>query len=178
MLNTVNGSSACVGRLGRVVGTYECSVSLIGVHGNITRDSRVSSSRESLTRRGLSFTDRCVASNGGLRRCLQPKHLVVISLQSRFVRGSRTLNLFIIVLGMFSDMVGISNQTFGGFVMFSRTRGCVGGERLINSVAATVERVHRGNISIVVTDRSPVDLPARVVRLDSVIIVREFDSPT
>lgn len=124
----------------------------------------------------LSFARRFIDDARPIRPILIPGRLVIVDLRDEFVERDQALGLFVTLLNVFSGAGLGEDQRFNKLVVFDEAHKYMGGS-LIGSVVDVIRQMRHKGVSVVVASQDPVNVPAAVIELSSVVALHRFNSP-
>jgi DNA helicase HerA-like ATPase len=135
----------------------------------------LTTAQRSLTEARLDFASRFIDDGASLRSLLRPGRLIVVDVRDEFIERDEALGLFVTMLNVFSG-AGIGDGGFNKLIVFDEAHKYMGGPLIPQVVGVIREMRHKG-VSVVVASQDPINVPAAVIELSSVVVLHRFNSP-
>jgi DNA helicase HerA-like ATPase len=140
-------------------------------------NSQMSAAQRSLAGTRLDFAARFVDDARALRALLRPGRLIVVDVRDEFIEKDQALGLFVTMLNVFSG-AGMDEDSFNKLIVFDEAHKYMGAGPLINHVVEVIREMRHKGVSVVVASQDPVNVPAAVIELSSMICLHRFNAPS
>jgi len=137
--------------------------------------SQMSSAQRQLATSRLDLAARFIDDGASLRAALQPGRLVIVDVRDEFIEKEQALGLFVKMLNVFSGAVG--TERFNKLIIFDEAHKYMGSGPLINHVVEVIRQMRHKGVSVVVASQDPINVPAPVIELSSIVCLHRFNSP-
>jgi DNA helicase HerA-like ATPase len=138
--------------------------------------SPMSNSQRNLATTRLDFAARFIDDRTRLRSLIQPGRVLIVDVRDEFIDKEQALGLFVAMLNVFSG-AGMSDEPFNKLIVFDEAHKYMSGGPLINQVVEVIREMRHKGVSIVVASQDPVNVPAPVIELSSIVALHKFNSP-
>jgi DNA helicase HerA-like ATPase len=102
--------------------------------------------------------------------------VLIVDVRDEFIDKEQALGLFVAMLNVFSG-AGMSDDQFNKLIVFDEAHKYMSGGPLINKVVEVIREMRHKGVSIVVASQDPVNVPAPVIELSSIVALHKFNSP-
>jgi DNA helicase HerA-like ATPase len=151
------------------------NLTLDGIRAGI-EDSSMTPTQRSLAMTRLEFAARFIDDGASLRSVLQPGRVVIVDVRDEFIEKEQALGLFVTMLNVFAG-AGMGEESFNKLIVFDEAHKYMAGGPLINQVVEVIREMRHKGVSVIVASQDPINVPAPVVELSSVIALHKFNSP-
>jgi DNA helicase HerA-like ATPase len=107
---------------------------------------------------------------------LQPGRVVIVDVRDEFIEKEQALGLFVTMLNVFAG-AGMGDEPFNELIVFDEAHKYMAGGPLINQVVEVIREMRHKGVSVIVASQDPINVPAPIVELSSVIVLHKFNSP-
>lgn len=173
LLGAIGNDSMYIRQINTIMRSNRNNLTLEGLKKEVRRSQALSQGQQALALARLGFAEEYIDDTFELSGVLRPGRLVIVDLRDEFVEKSQALGLFVVMLNIFSGVMGGFNK----FVVFDEAHKYMDDRELTSSIVTAIREMRHKGVSLVIASQDPPSLPNEIIELSSVVLMHKFNSP-
>jgi DNA helicase HerA-like ATPase len=176
LMGAVGNPSLYLRQIGLIIRQLGSSISLDRIRQHIEQSAQLRDSDRELAMLRLQLAAPYIADETRIGELIRPGRLVIIDLRDESTEPRDALELFAVMLQIFSD-VTIDGHAFSKLIVFDEAHKYMNNPSLTGSIIELVREMRHKATSILIASQEPRSVPVSLIELSTEIILHRFSSP-
>lgn len=176
LMGAVGNPSLYLRQIGLIIRQLGSQITLESIQHHVNQSSQLRESDRELAQLRLQLAAPYILDGTPLGDILKPGRLVIVDLRDEAIEPREALELFAVLLQIFSDTT-YDGRPFSKLIVFDEAHKYMNNPSLTSSIIELVREMRHKATSILVASQEPRSVPVSLIELSTEIILHRFSSP-